>query len=242
MPYFSIIFNTPIQTAIQIRTDVLLPANIDRYGRGASTDQASQLKKFYALEDEQHRAEDEAEVPEDEVSVHQSAEEALDDEDEELREEGRIGLLTVPRDSDASSSSESSDDDDEALAESAEDEPEEDIPLGDETKRLAVLNCDWDYMRAVDLLAVCQSFVPSQGSILHVHIYPSNLGLEQMAREQEQGPDVFSEESEHEEESVSKSGSESKKGKKAVSIPKLRKRELSKLKYDSTQIQSVAPY
>lgn len=53
-----------------------------------------------------------------------------------------------------------------------------------------------------------------------------------MAREQEQGPDVFSEESEHEEESVSKSGSESQKGKKgAVSIPKLRKREMSKLKY-----------
>jgi hypothetical protein len=211
--------------------------NIDRYGRGASTDQTSQLNKFYALDEraEQDAEQDAADVAsedEHEEAENKSAEHIDEDEEEEdeVREEGRIGLLSVQRDSDASSSSESSDDEDEALLESAEEE-QEDVPLGDETTRLAVLNCDWDYMRAVDLLAVCQSFVPSQGSILHVHIYPSNLGLEQMAREQERGPDVFSEESDHEEQSISQSGSESAKKGKAVSVPKLRKREMSKLKY-----------
>lgn len=124
---------------------------------------------------------DEADVSaDDEAAEHTAAHHAASEEDEEIDEEGpeegRIGLLTIARDSDASSSSES---DDEAL-ESDEEEAEE-VPLGDETKRLAVLNCDWDYMRAVDLLAVCQSFVPSQGSILHVHIYPSNLGLEHVS-------------------------------------------------------------
>ena len=35
----------------------------------------------------------------------------------------------------------------------------------DATSRLAVVNCDWEQVRAVDLLAVLRSFVPSGGRL-----------------------------------------------------------------------------
>lgn len=89
-----------------------------------------------------------------------------------------------------SSSSDSSDD-----ASSSEDESEtdvweddEDIPRGDETKRLAVLNMDWTNVRAVDLLAVLRSFAPASGVVERVTVYPSEYGLQKMAEEERLGP------------------------------------------------------
>lgn len=37
--------------------------------------------------------------------------------------------------------------------------PAERIPEGDESARLALLDLDWDHMRAVDILAVLRSFL-----------------------------------------------------------------------------------
>eukprot|EP01026_Neomeris_dumetosa_P071883 TRINITY_DN7289_c0_g1_i4.p1 TRINITY_DN7289_c0_g1~~TRINITY_DN7289_c0_g1_i4.p1 ORF type:complete len:706 (-),score=143.81 TRINITY_DN7289_c0_g1_i4:247-2364(-) len=67
--------------------------------------------------------------------------------------------------------------------------PEEDVPLVENsTNRLAVLDLDWSKVRAVDILSVIQSFVPTGGRILQVAVYPSDYGLEQMEREKSEGP------------------------------------------------------
>ena len=99
-----------------------------------------------------------------------------------------------------SSSDESGDDDDDNAELDEGDEEvevrlphENEVPMGQATSRLAVVNLDWDNVKSVDLLAVASSFVPSSGRILSVAIYPSEYGREQMEYEAMKGPpkDLF---------------------------------------------------
>ena len=69
-----------------------------------------------------------------------------------------------------------------------EEDSEEDIPTGDASSRLAVMHCDWDHMKSEDILVAMQSFCPSGGKVKAVTIYPSDFGLNQMAREEKHGP------------------------------------------------------
>ncbi|RMZ85630.1 hypothetical protein DV737_g589, partial [Chaetothyriales sp. CBS 132003] len=64
------------------------------------------------------------------------------------------------------------------------------VPEGEVTRRLAVVNLDWDNIRAQDLMAVFSSpgFLPQNGRLLKVAIYPSEFGKERMAREEMEGP------------------------------------------------------
>ncbi|KAJ1734504.1 pre-rRNA-processing protein esf1 [Coemansia biformis] len=62
------------------------------------------------------------------------------------------------------------------------------IPRGDETKRFACVNMDWDHVRATDLYAVFSGFKPDSGTIVSVRIYPSEFGTERMAKEAIEGP------------------------------------------------------
>lgn len=67
--------------------------------------------------------------------------------------------------------------------------PEEPIPLlPDPTSRLACVDLDWDHVRAVDIMVALRSFVPKGGAIKRVAVYPSDYGLERMAKEAMQGP------------------------------------------------------
>ncbi|KTW26119.1 hypothetical protein T552_03013 [Pneumocystis carinii B80] len=70
----------------------------------------------------------------------------------------------------------------------ADPEPENEIPRGEMTSRLAVVNLDWDHIRSVDIFAALGSFVPKGGSILSVKIYPSEFGRKRMEKEDIQGP------------------------------------------------------
>lgn len=88
----------------------------------------------------------------------------------------------------SSSSSDSEDSDDDSDLEVSAEEEKEDIPLGDVTKRFAVLNCDWTRIRAIDLFALCQSFAPATGAVQNVTIYPSDFGLQKMKEEEQFGP------------------------------------------------------
>ena len=80
---------------------------------------------------------------------------------------------------------------------------EQDGVEGEVTTRIAAVNMDWDNIRAVDLLAVFNSFVPSGGSIKNISIYRSEFGKERMEREEMEGPpkEIFAKKEEAEEES-----------------------------------------
>ncbi|KAL4071369.1 hypothetical protein V8B97DRAFT_1962956 [Scleroderma yunnanense] len=95
--------------------------------------------------------------------------------------------------------------------EDGEEEDEADLPPEEakgerhegaqKTRRLAVVNMDWDHLRAVHLFKIFSSLVSptvtatpqlktgiSKGTILSVRVYPSEFGKQRMAREEEQGP------------------------------------------------------
>eukprot|EP00698_Gefionella_okellyi_P009676 TRINITY_DN2478_c0_g3_i2.p1 TRINITY_DN2478_c0_g3~~TRINITY_DN2478_c0_g3_i2.p1 ORF type:complete len:492 (+),score=129.11 TRINITY_DN2478_c0_g3_i2:933-2408(+) len=117
------------------------------------------------------------------------------------------------------------------------------LETDEETKRLAVMNCDWDNVKSTDILVLLQSFVPAGGSVKRVSIYPSHFGLERMQRENEHGPilhaagnDAFN---------GSDDGADDD-GDNVVQTERIRKYELEKLKYyfgviecDSVQTASV---
>ncbi|XP_068451727.1 ESF1 homolog [Clinocottus analis] len=54
--------------------------------------------------------------------------------------------------------------------------------------RLAVCNMDWDRIKAKDLLALINSFVPKEGAVLSVKVFPSEFGKERLKSEQTKGP------------------------------------------------------
>ncbi|GIL97701.1 hypothetical protein Vretimale_3279 [Volvox reticuliferus] len=69
--------------------------------------------------------------------------------------------------------------------------PEEPIPPQEETRRLALVDLDWDHVRAVDVLAVLRSFLPRGGLLERVTVYPSDYGLQRMAEEEAAGPKLI---------------------------------------------------
>jgi len=52
-----------------------------------------------------------------------------------------------------------------------------------ETRRLAMCKCDWEKVRAVDILVLLQSFVPATGVILEASIHPSRFGHKRLEEE-----------------------------------------------------------
>ena len=60
--------------------------------------------------------------------------------------------------------------------------------VSDSTRRLAVCNMDWDFVKAQDLYVLFKSFAPEGGCVKSVTIYPSEFGKERMAEEARLGP------------------------------------------------------
>jgi hypothetical protein len=59
---------------------------------------------------------------------------------------------------------------------------------GEETSRLALVNCDWSELRAVDIFATLQSFVPKGRALFKVQVYLSDYGMKRLAEETRSGP------------------------------------------------------
>ncbi|EMD48788.1 Hypothetical protein KM1_030700 [Entamoeba histolytica HM-3:IMSS] len=66
-------------------------------------------------------------------------------------------------------------------------EEQEQIPCGDATKRIAIVNCDWENTSARDLFALLSVCVPNGGKLESVSIYPSQFGAERMKQEEVEG-------------------------------------------------------
>ncbi|MCJ1454294.1 pre-rRNA-processing protein esf1 [Mycoblastus sanguinarius] len=149
-------------------------AKVDRYGRKLPKDAGrKELERYYRIDDEDEQRKGDEEV-----------------EQELERMKGEKEL--VPSSSDDSSSDEEDDEEDDedevfGLLEEQADGGDS-IPKGQVSSRIAIVNLDWDNIRAADLMAVFSSFVPTSGRIRKISVYPSEFGKERMEREEMEGP------------------------------------------------------
>lgn len=151
-------------------------AKVDRYGRKLPKDAGrKELEKYYRIADEEEEdLKDEA------------------DEDEEIeRELERVNAEdeeSMSSSDDSSSDGDLDEEEEEVFGLLNEEEGPDGIPQGEVSSRIAVVNLDWDNIRAADLMAVFSSFVPTSGRIHKISIYPSEFGKERMEREEMEGP------------------------------------------------------
>ncbi|KAJ3167709.1 pre-rRNA-processing protein esf1 [Geranomyces variabilis] len=111
---------------------------------------------------------------------------------------------------------------------------EEDVPTGEETNRIAVVNLDWDHVKARDLFKIFDGFKPPSGTVKSVKIYPSEFGKERLEREAREGPpkELFEDsDADDEEKDLNKPLIRAEDGTEDYDNVKLRKYQLERLKY-----------
>ena len=112
----------------------------------------------------------------------------------------------------------------------------ENIPQGEVTSRFAIVNLDWDNIRAEDLFVAMNSFKPTLGSVTSVKVFPSQFGKERLSREDTEGPpkSIFAggedDESDDEKPINAKSIVKESLGEE-FDMDKLRKYQLDRLRY-----------
>jgi hypothetical protein len=205
---------------------------VDKYGRPVSdTHEQDNLKRFYRLDngDEETLANRPNVVPDYARgdALLESSDEDVDTEVVEDYESDSGDVITVGRDHSWPIAITA---DDEAVDENIfadldaqaaaydKSHPENSQEEGARTRRLAVINLDWDHVRASHLFKIFSSLVsptaptlasPSysapvhpdrqrlvksssskvvRGKVLGVHIYPSEFGRERLLREEKEGP------------------------------------------------------
>ncbi|RAO71055.1 uncharacterized protein BHQ10_007067 [Talaromyces amestolkiae] len=225
-------------------------AAVDRYGRKLKRDDTKkQLEKFYQLdEDQEEEAENASQVSVDDDDEVMKELEKANKRDYDPARDGGFSESSSSEESSSEDEDEEDDEDDEAAAAAEVEFPDKqlsDVPLGDVTNRIAVVNLDWDNIRAEDLMAVFSSFATS-GRIKKVTIYPSEFGKERMEREEMEGPpkEIFAskadsededdyeehEDSEEEEEAIKKSILKEDEGAE-FNTTQLRQYQLERLRY-----------
>lgn len=169
---------------------------VDKYGRKvkAAATPDSDLRRLYddssAAELERGNKGDAATTTSDSYSDSDdevSPEMDASDQEEDSDVDAAGGSDEQPEDEDSRSESESEGEQPEWAKELENDEEAEAVEMGDAHRRLAVLNCEWDRMNATDILAIVKSFIPPDGSVERVTVYPSEIGMKAMAEEQEHG-------------------------------------------------------
>ncbi|KAI9152122.1 pre-rrna-processing esf1 [Paramyrothecium foliicola] len=176
-------------------------AKVDRYGRKLKSDSKKKaLQRLYRAEDEDED-EDEGEAEQDKQEPEAGEDVEVDDDEIVQRELRKAHEKYDPARGGGFSSSESESDSDEedeeeaAVAFAAEgdiqrfQDEQAEVATGDVTNRIAIVNLDWDHVKATDLMALFSSFVPAEsGRVEKISVYPSEFGKERMQREEQEGP------------------------------------------------------
>ncbi|KAK3389617.1 hypothetical protein B0H63DRAFT_102136 [Podospora didyma] len=173
--------------------DFVATAKVDRYGRKLKTDNKKKaLEQLYEDEDEE---DDEVEVEDDDVVRREL--EAVDKKFDPARG-GGYSSSEDDSESEAERDGEGEEETRPGIRLKTEDQA---IEEGEVTRRIAIVNIDWDNIKSVDLFALFSSFVPSSGHVEKVSIYPSEFGKERLQREELEGPprEIFKKEKEEEE-------------------------------------------
>lgn len=182
-------------------------ATVDRYGRKIQPGSGKEkLEKLYRLDKPNSKKSQQEKVERKVVgsSDEESEEGAEDEELVDKRDPARDGGFSESSSEEEGSSSGEESEDEAILAEeTAGREQTESVPMGEVSHRLAVVNLDWDNIRAVDIMAVASSFAPKGGGIESVAIYPSEFGRERMEKEELDGPprEIFASSKRNEEDS-----------------------------------------
>ncbi|KAI9801785.1 MAG: hypothetical protein M1825_003157 [Sarcosagium campestre] len=169
-------------------------ASVDKYGRKISKGTGKkELERFYRIGD--RASSKQAEESDEESDEDAVVEEELAQVNRKYDPAREGGFSSSSEDSEQDSDSddvdavvEEDDDDDPSAVPDMQIDKQVDVPVGEVSSRLAVVNLDWDNIRAVDLMAVFSSFCPPTGSIKSISIYPSEFGRERIEREDMEGP------------------------------------------------------
>ncbi|KAH9891449.1 hypothetical protein F4778DRAFT_335461 [Xylariomycetidae sp. FL2044] len=197
--------------------DFIASAKVDKYGRALKSDNRKRaLQKMYRQEgedeDQDQDGEDDAAVEADDVVQKELAK-------ADANYDPARGGGFSSSESDSDSDQEQSGDEDEEPVTTASGsmqrlhDAQADVETGEITKRIAIVNLDWDHIKSADLMALFSSFAPKGGRIERVSIYPSEFGKERMQREEVEGPpkeifkkDAIAEDEESEADSENDSG------------------------------------
>ncbi|CAH0054823.1 unnamed protein product [Clonostachys solani] len=172
-------------------------ARVDRYGRKLKSDSKKKaLERLYQPdeddedEDDKAKSDDNPEVDDDEV-VQRELRKA-----HEKFDPARGGGFSSSE-SDSDSDEEDEDEDEEAGGASVSNggdmqrfqDQRAEVESGEVSKRIAIVNLDWDHIQSTDLMALFSSFLPGEsGKIEKISIYPSEFGKERMQQEEVEGP------------------------------------------------------
>ena len=180
---------------------------VDKRGNKRDPSLANDLERFYKVEDEEQESGDESDDRIDLARGKGVEESSSEDEEEDS--------LTLDAD----------EQDQGPWA-------DEDIPTGDETRRFAVVNLDWDHVRAKHLFKVFEAFKPTKGKVVSVKLYKSEFGKQRLEEEQLKGPRIETNtvDSNDDEEDEEFQGVADDEG-KDFNMVALRKYEVEKLKY-----------
>ncbi|XP_010485534.1 PREDICTED: pre-rRNA-processing protein esf1-like [Camelina sativa] len=185
-------------------------APVDKRGKRRKAGKENDLlRDFYRLDEEDNddKKKKKKEKEKEEESGDESENEMTDlkseaESEEESDTDKKLKVASLDEESDEEADSEEvseeeveeeeddTDEDDEGIYEDDGPEiPEENIPtIPEETPRLAIVNMDWKHVSAKDLYVVLNSFLPKDGRILSVAVYPSEFGLQRMKEEEIHGP------------------------------------------------------